>query len=121
MRASYPPAIGSAACAPRFPIFQIAPVASSRRSRRDGGCRHLPGVLRFPQFRLVALAGADLIAGVRSLAGLAARLGARVQRVFAVLLKGSVSGVFHVPNVDHGASACPTSHVSNPTPSVPNQ
>lgn len=101
MRASHPSPICTAVVLTGLPIrFQIAPVASSRRSRRDGGCRHLPGVLRLPQFRSVALAGADLIAG-RAIA-VAMAVGARVQRVFAVI-KGVAEAALHEPNVDRGA------------------
>lgn len=106
----------SAGIAPSAHVrLQIAPVASSRRSRRGGG-RVRSAALLLLEFRSAAVGAASLIVG--AVLGGTMRLGARVQRVFAVLLKGSVSGVFHVPNVEHGAPACPTTDLSNSTTDV---
>lgn len=82
MRASHPSPIGSTACAPRFPVFQIAPVASSRRSRRGGG-RVRSAALLLLEFRSAAVGAASLIVG--AVLGGTMRLGARVQRVFAAM------------------------------------
>lgn len=86
--------------AARLPIrLQIAPVASSRRSRRGGG-RARSAALLLLEFRSAALAGAGRIIG--SAIAVAAAIGARVQRVFAVSNLIGV-GQLHEPNVDRGA------------------
>lgn len=43
---------------------------------------------------------------------------ARQQRVFQYL-KSAIGQFLHALNMEHGAQPCPTSSVSNPTPSVP--
>lgn len=98
MRAPYPPAIGSAACAPRFPIRIAAgvPPHLARRDRR--------GVLTFrsaglAQFRSAALGGASLIAGLARVgARICVTVGARVQRVFVSPQKG-LRRSLHAPTI----------------------
>lgn len=96
---SHPLTVTPASFNASAPVILIAAGASSPLARRDGGRRLLPSVLRLIQFRSAALAGAGLIAGVQSLAGLVVRaVGARVQRVFFVN-QGVAEAALHVPNV----------------------
>jgi hypothetical protein len=118
MLASHPFPISGAALPARLPVripFADA-VSPGCRDRAGGLVLSLRG-RPLVQFRSVAIAVADLIAGVVSLQAVV-RSGARVQRVFVV--QKMIGGrSLHASTIASENCPCPTPDVSNSTPSVP--